>query len=41
MGSSAAHFFPTPRVVLRVSAQAYSEPEHYHRLVAAVRQLWR
>jgi len=36
------YFFPAaPRVVLRVSAQAYNKPEHYHRLVAAVRQLWR
>lgn len=36
------YFFPAaPRVVLRVSAQAYNEPEHYHRLVEAVRQLWR
>ncbi len=35
------YFFPAaPRVVLRVSAQAYNEPEHYRRLVEAVRQLW-
>jgi len=35
------YFFPAaPRVVLRVSAQAYNEPGHYQRLVAAVRQLW-
>ena len=36
------YFFPeSPRVVLRVSAQAYNEPGHYQRLVEAVRQLWR
>jgi len=36
------YFFPeVPRVVLRVSAQAYNEPGHYERLVAAVRQLSR
>ncbi len=35
------YFFPaSPRVVLRVSAQAYNEPGHYRRLVEAVRQLW-
>jgi isopenicillin-N epimerase len=35
-------FFPSaPRVVLRVSAQAYNEPAHYHRLVEAVRELWK
>ncbi len=35
------YFFPTvPRVVLRVSAQAYNEPGHYQRLVEAVKQLW-
>jgi len=35
------YFFPaSPRVVLRVSAQAYNEPGHYRRLVAAVRELW-
>ena len=35
------YFFPAvPRVVLRVSAQAYNEPGHYQRLVEAVRQLW-
>jgi isopenicillin-N epimerase len=35
------YFFPkSPRVVLRVSAQAYNEPAHYRRLVEAVRQLW-
>jgi isopenicillin-N epimerase len=35
------YFFPaSPRIVLRVSAQAYNEPGNYHRLVEAVRQLW-
>ncbi len=35
------YFFPaSPRVVLRVSAQAYNEPGQYTRLVEAVRQLW-
>ena len=35
------YFFPAaPRVVLRVSAQAYNEPGDYHRLVEAVKQLW-
>jgi isopenicillin-N epimerase len=35
------YFFPAPpRVVLRVSAQAYNAPGHYHRLVDAVRQLY-
>lgn len=35
------YFFPAaPRVVLRVSAQAYNEPAHYRRLVEAVRELW-
>jgi isopenicillin-N epimerase len=36
------YFFPAvPRVVLRVSAQAYNEPGHYRRLVEAVKELWR
>ena len=36
------YFFPAvPRVVLRVSAQAYNQPQHYHRLVDAVKELWR
>jgi len=36
------YYFPAvPRVVLRVSAQAYNEPGHYHRLVGAVKRLWR
>ncbi len=36
------YFFPAPpRIVLRVSAQAYNEPGHYQRLVKAVRQIWR
>jgi len=36
------YFFPAvPRVVLRVSAQAYNEPRHYHRLAGAVKELWR
>jgi isopenicillin-N epimerase len=36
------YFFPaSPRVVLRVSAQAYNEPGHYHRLIGAVKELWR
>ena len=36
------YFFPAaPRVVLRVSAQAYNEPEHYQRLAEAVKRLWR
>jgi isopenicillin-N epimerase len=36
------YFFPVPpRVVLRVSAQAYNEPGHYRQLVDAVRQLWK
>jgi isopenicillin-N epimerase len=36
------YFFPAaPRVVLRVSAQAYNEPGDYQRLVEAVRKLWR
>ena len=36
------YFFPAaPRVVLRVSAQAYNEPGQYQRLVEAVRELWR
>ena len=35
------YFFPAvPRVVLRVSAQAYNEPDDYHRLAAAVKELW-
>ncbi len=35
------YFFPAvPRVVLRISAQAYNEPGHYQRLVTALRQLW-
>ena len=35
------YFFPgLPRVVLRVSAQAYNEPSQYRRLVEAVKQLW-
>ena len=35
------YFFPaSPRVVLRVSAQAYNEPEQYRRLVEAVQKLW-
>jgi isopenicillin-N epimerase len=35
-------FFPaSPRVVLRVSAQAYNEPGHYKRLVEALRDVWR
>ena len=35
------YYFPAvPRVVLRVSAQAYNEPGHYQRLVEAVRELW-
>jgi isopenicillin-N epimerase len=33
--------FPAvPRVVLRVSAQAYNQPADYQRLVEAVKQLW-
>ena len=36
------YFFPeSPRVVLRVSAQAYNVPEHYYKLIAAVKELWR
>ncbi len=36
------YFFPAaPRVVLRVSAQAYNKPGHYQRLVEAVREIWR
>jgi isopenicillin-N epimerase len=36
------YFFPaSPRVVLRVSAQAYNQPADYQRLVAALRELWR
>ncbi len=35
------YFFPaSPRIVLRVSAQAYNEPGQYVRLVEAVRQIW-
>jgi isopenicillin-N epimerase len=35
------YFFPAPpRVVLRVSAQAYNEPGHYRRVVEAARTLW-
>ena len=35
------YFFPaSPRVVLRVSAQAYNEPGHYRRLVESVQELW-
>jgi isopenicillin-N epimerase len=35
------YFFPAvPRVVLRVSAQAYNHPSDYHRLIAAVKELW-
>jgi isopenicillin-N epimerase len=34
------YYFPAPpRVVLRVSAQAYNEPRHYRRLVEAVQEL--
>jgi isopenicillin-N epimerase len=36
------YYFPSiPRVVLRISAQAYNEPGQYRRLVGAVRELWR
>jgi isopenicillin-N epimerase len=35
------YFFPSsPRVVLRVSAQAYNEPAHYYRLIEAVKHLY-
>ena len=36
------YFFPAaPRVVLRVSVQAYNGPEDYLRLAEAVKQLWK